>query len=56
MEPFGTLADVHTAQEGSMVEPLCHQGVRYIAFFISLSLSITASAVDLPVAFLQPPS
>ena len=27
-----------------------------MAFFISLSLSITASGVDLPVAFLQPPS
>lgn len=35
-------------------EPLYHERVHYIAFFISLSLSITASGVDLPVAFLQP--
>jgi hypothetical protein len=35
--------------------PLYHQSVLYIAFFISLSLSITVSGVDLPVAFLQLP-
>jgi hypothetical protein len=51
------LEGVQVAQEDhTPFERLNHQGISYIAFFISLNLSITSSGVDLPVAPLQLPS